>query len=101
MRIRTLSPPLPTLPSILTLPGFNSVVYFLCLIVDCCSSRQEKDRFYAFDRLRMMGVYLNTTEGVLLSIVQDKQHPQFKAVQGLIREQGPDTGLMGGHTAKL
>ena len=40
-----------------------------------------------------MGAYLNTTESVLLSLVKDKNHPQFKPIQKLIMEPGPDTGL--------
>lgn len=63
------------------------------VIVDCCSSRVAKDRIFAMDRFRQMGAYLNTTESVLLSLVKDKNHPQFKAVQALIKEVGPDTGL--------
>ena len=42
-----------------------------------------------------MGVYLNTSESVLLSLIKDKNHPQFKAVQKLIMEPRPDTGLLG------
>jgi len=68
--------------------GFNVHV-----LVDCCSSRAEKDRFFAFDRLRMIGVHLNTMESALLSLVKDKNHPQFKPVQKLIRQLGPAAGL--------
>jgi len=75
--------------------------YHVHVLVDCCSSRTEKDRHFAFDRLRMMGAYLNTAESVLLSLIKDKQHPQFKAIQKLIREPGPDAGLCPAKLAKL
>eukprot|EP00088_Acartia_fossae_P033713 TRINITY_DN3454_c0_g1_i1.p1 TRINITY_DN3454_c0_g1~~TRINITY_DN3454_c0_g1_i1.p1 ORF type:complete len:213 (-),score=37.93 TRINITY_DN3454_c0_g1_i1:642-1244(-) len=67
--------------------------YNVHVIVDCSSSRVLKDRIFAMDRFRQMGAYLNTTESVLLSLVKDKNHPQFKPIQKLIMEPGPDTGL--------
>lgn len=71
------------------------------VLVDCCSSRQAKDRFYAFDRMKQAGAFLNTSESVLLSLIGDKEHPSFKDIQKIIREPGPDAGLSTGLPSKL
>lgn len=48
----------------------------------CCpvSLRSQTDRLFALSRLKQSGAYLNTTEGVLLQLVQDAKHPNFKEV---------------------
>ena len=63
------------------------------VVVDCCSSRSRVDRVFAFDRVRAMGGFLNTTESVILNLAGDSRHPQFKNLQKIISEVGPDTGL--------
>ena len=40
-----------------------------------------------------MGGILNTTESVILNLAGDAKHPQFKNLQKIIFEIGPDTGL--------
>ena len=48
---------------------------------------------FAFDRVRAMGGFLNTIESVILNLAGDSRHPQFKNLQKIISEVGPDTGL--------
>uniref|UniRef100_A0A3Q4BMZ4 Isochorismatase-like domain-containing protein n=1 Tax=Mola mola TaxID=94237 RepID=A0A3Q4BMZ4_MOLML len=55
------------------------------IVADAVSSRQT-DRLFALSRLKQSGAYLTTTEAVLLQLVQDAKHPNFK--------ESPDTGLL-------
>ena len=55
------------------------------VVTDACSSRTERNRDAAYDRLAGEGVTLVTTEMVLFEWLRAAEHPQFKAVQGLIR----------------
>ena len=55
------------------------------VVTDACSSRTERNRDAAYDRLAGEGVTLVTTEMVLFEWLRTAEHPQFKAVQGLIR----------------
>lgn len=64
------------------------------VVVDCCSSRSQTDRIFALKRLRDMGAVLTTTECVILGLTADSAHPKFKALQKLVFETGPDTGLV-------
>ncbi len=40
----------------------------------------QTDRLFALSRLKQSGAFLTTTEGVLLQLVQDAKHPNFKEV---------------------
>ena len=55
------------------------------VVTDACSSRTERNRDAAFDRLAGAGVELVTTEMVLFEWLRSAEHPQFKAIQALIR----------------
>ena len=55
------------------------------VVTDACSSRTERNRDAAYDRLAGEGVTLVTTEMVLFEWLRAAEHPQFKAVQALIR----------------
>ncbi len=55
------------------------------VVTDACSSRTERNRDAAFDRLAGAGVELVTTEMVLFEWLQTAEHPQFKDVQALIK----------------
>lgn len=50
----------------------------------CCylgmSLHSQTDRLFALSRLKQSGAYLTTTEAVLLQLVQDAKHPNFKEV---------------------
>lgn len=64
------------------------------VIADACSSRSMVDRMYAFERMRQSGVFITTSEGMLLQLLGDAMHPSFKEVQKVIMTSAPDTGLL-------
>lgn len=55
------------------------------VVTDACGSRTERNRDAAFDRLASAGVELVTTEMVAFEWLRTADHPQFKAVQALIK----------------
>ncbi len=55
------------------------------VVTDACSSRTERNRDAAFDRLASAGVELVTTEMVVFEWLRSAEHGQFKSVQGLIK----------------
>ncbi|XP_026854976.2 isochorismatase domain-containing protein 2 [Electrophorus electricus] len=64
------------------------------IVADAVSSRSPTDRLFALSRLKQSGAFLTTTEGVLLQLVQDAKHPNFKEIQKLLTHPSPDTGLL-------
>ncbi len=55
------------------------------VVTDACSSRTERNRDAAFDRLAGAGVELVTTEMVAFEWLRTAEHPEFKVIQGLIK----------------
>ncbi|MBP6644777.1 MAG: isochorismatase family protein [Burkholderiaceae bacterium] len=55
------------------------------VVTDACSSRTERNRDAAFDRLAGAGAELVTTEMVVFEWLGSAEHPQFKSVQSLIK----------------
>ncbi|MBK7000889.1 MAG: isochorismatase family protein [Rhodoferax sp.] len=55
------------------------------VVTDACSSRTERNRDAAFDRLAGVGVELVTTEMVVFEWLRSAEHPDFKAAQALIK----------------
>jgi nicotinamidase-related amidase len=55
------------------------------VVTDAVSSRTERNRDAAYDRMAAEGASLVTTEMVLFEWLRSAEHPQFKAVQGLIK----------------
>ena len=55
------------------------------VVTDACTSRTERNRDAAFDRLAGAGVELVTTEMVAFEWLRSAEHPDFKAVQALIK----------------
>lgn len=55
------------------------------VVTDACSSRTERNRDAAFDRLAGAGAELVTTEMVAFEWLRSAEHPNFKTVQGLIK----------------
>ena len=55
------------------------------VVTDACASRTERNRDAAYDRLAAEGANRVTTEMVLFEWLASAEHPQFKAVQALIR----------------
>lgn len=56
------------------------------VVTDACSSRTERNRDAAFDRLAGNGAELVTTEMVAFEWLRSAEHPAFKEVLGLIKE---------------
>ena len=55
------------------------------VVTDACSSRTERNRDAAFDRLAGAGAELVTTEMVAFEWLRSAEHPAFKDVQALVR----------------
>jgi nicotinamidase-related amidase len=55
------------------------------VVTDACSSRSERNRDAAFDRLAGAGAELVTTEMVAFEWLADAEHPRFKEVLALIK----------------
>jgi nicotinamidase-related amidase len=55
------------------------------VVTDACSSRTERNRDAAFDRLAGAGAELVTTEMVAFEWVRSAEHPAFKEMQALIK----------------
>lgn len=55
------------------------------VVTDACASRTERNRDAAYDRLAGAGAELVTTEMVLFEWLRSAEHPDFKAVQALIK----------------
>jgi nicotinamidase-related amidase len=55
------------------------------VVTDACSSRTERNRDAAFDRLAGAGVELVTTEMVAFEWLRSAEHPAFRQIQGLIK----------------
>ena len=56
------------------------------VVTDACSSRSERNRDAAFDRLAGAGAELVTTEMVAFEWVRTAEHPLFKEVLGSIKQ---------------
>ena len=57
----------------------------VCVVTDACSSRTERNRDAAFDRLAGAGAELVTTEMVAFEWLRTAEHADFKAVLELVR----------------
>ena len=53
---------------------------------DCTSSRGEEYRRHALQRLGHAGAQITNHESVAFELARDKNHPQFKSVNRLLRE---------------
>jgi len=63
--------------------------YDVHVLVDGVSSRSPLDRSTALERMKAAGVFLTTTESVLLEIMRDSKHPKFREIQKLIMKPTP------------
>jgi nicotinamidase-related amidase len=55
------------------------------VVTDACSSRSERNRDAAFDRLAGAGAELVTTEMVAFEWLRDAGHPRFKEVLAIVK----------------
>eukprot|EP01129_Flabellula_baltica_P001401 TRINITY_DN11295_c0_g1_i1.p1 TRINITY_DN11295_c0_g1~~TRINITY_DN11295_c0_g1_i1.p1 ORF type:complete len:190 (+),score=33.24 TRINITY_DN11295_c0_g1_i1:7-576(+) len=56
------------------------------VLVDGTSSQRNFDRLTAFERMRHAGIFLTTTESVLLELTGSAGSPEFKAISALLKE---------------
>ena len=56
------------------------------VVTDACSSRSERNRDAAFDRLAGAGAELVTTEMVAFEWLRTSEHPVFKEILGLVKQ---------------
>ena len=59
--------------------------YDVWVVTDACSSRSERNRDAAFDRLASAGAELVTTEMVCFEWLRSAEHPRFKDVLTLVK----------------
>ncbi|XP_063680687.1 isochorismatase domain-containing protein 1-like isoform X2 [Bolinopsis microptera] len=71
-----------------------SLGYEVHVIVDATSSRTDTDRVFAFQRMRQAGVFLTTSESMILTLAGGSDHPQFKQLQKIITTEAEDTKLL-------
>jgi nicotinamidase-related amidase len=55
------------------------------LLTDCILSRGPENRQIGISKMQLAGAILTSTEIVLFELMRDAKHPQFKAVQQLIK----------------
>jgi nicotinamidase-related amidase len=65
--------------------GLIEEEFDLWVVTDACSSRTERNRDAAYDRLAAAGAELVTTAMVAFEWLRTAEHPMFKQVQALIK----------------
>lgn len=65
--------------------GLMEQEFDVWVVTDACSSRRERDRDAAFDRLAGNGVELVTSEMVVFEWLEDCEHPEFREVLQMIK----------------
>lgn len=55
------------------------------VVTDACTSRSERNRDAAYDRLAGAGAELVTTEMVMFEWLRSAEHPNFRQIQSLIK----------------
>jgi nicotinamidase-related amidase len=68
-----------------TVLGLLAKRHRVLLVADAIGSRTPQNRSAAIDRMQRHGAEVVTTEMVLFEWLRDSQHPQFRAVQKLIK----------------
>lgn len=53
---------------------------YICLTTFVSPLHSQTDRLFALSRLKQSGAFLTTTEAVMLQLVPDAKHPNFKQV---------------------
>eukprot|EP00096_Caligus_rogercresseyi_P012263 TRINITY_DN5078_c0_g1_i1.p1 TRINITY_DN5078_c0_g1~~TRINITY_DN5078_c0_g1_i1.p1 ORF type:complete len:199 (-),score=55.89 TRINITY_DN5078_c0_g1_i1:106-702(-) len=80
------------LHTVLDLVELSKSVY---IPVDCVSSRSPIDRKLAFRRMASLpGVHLTSVETLILELLKDSSHTNFRACQALINPLSEDSDLM-------
>ncbi|ELR14382.1 isochorismatase domain containing protein 2, mitochondrial, putative [Acanthamoeba castellanii str. Neff] len=67
--------------------------YNVHVLADGTSSSRQADRLLALQRFSQAGAYVTTSESALFQLMQSAEHPSFKAISALVKEERPDSGL--------
>ena len=68
-----------------TTAALRELGYEVSVIKDACGSRAEEEYFAGLERIKDNGAYIITTEIALFEWLKGAKHPNFKAVQALIK----------------
>ncbi len=68
-----------------TTAALRELGYEVSVIKDACGSRAEEEYLAGLERMKDNGAYIITTEIVLFEWLKGAKHPNFKAVQALIK----------------
>jgi nicotinamidase-related amidase len=63
--------------------------YLVQVVADAVASRACADHDFALDRLRDAGAVIATTESVLFEWVGGAEHPAFKGISAIVKENSP------------
>ena len=64
------------------------------VVADAVSSRSPVERKFALRQMELAGAWLTTSECLLLSLLGDASHPNFRQIQKLIMQPAPHAGLL-------
>ncbi len=59
--------------------------YLVSLVCDAISSREAYQQSLAIDKMSQLGVPTTTVEMVLFELMKTAEHPQFRAIQALLK----------------
>uniref|UniRef100_A0A2P2IAW2 Isochorismatase domain-containing protein 1 n=1 Tax=Hirondellea gigas TaxID=1518452 RepID=A0A2P2IAW2_9CRUS len=59
--------------------------YKVHVVADCCTTRSVDDRNLSLLRLMQIGCFVCTCENVLFKLLENKDHPKFRAIAQLVR----------------
>lgn len=68
-----------------TTAALRELGYEVSVIKDACGSRAEEEYLAGLERMKDNGAYIVTTEIALFEWLKGAKHPNFKAVQALIK----------------
>lgn len=68
-----------------TTAALRELGYEVSVIKDACGSRAEEEYLAGLERMKDNGAYIITTEIALFELLKGAKHPNFKAVQALIK----------------
>ena len=68
-----------------TTAALGELGYEVSVIKDACGSRAEEEYLAGLERMKDNGAYIITTEIALFEWLKGAKHPNFKAVQALIK----------------
>eukprot|EP01114_Cavostelium_apophysatum_P023845 TRINITY_DN9113_c0_g1_i1.p1 TRINITY_DN9113_c0_g1~~TRINITY_DN9113_c0_g1_i1.p1 ORF type:complete len:201 (-),score=30.68 TRINITY_DN9113_c0_g1_i1:29-631(-) len=67
--------------------------YDVHIIADGVSSQRSSDRKIAFERMKQFGAFITTSESAVFQMLRSAEHPSFKPLQPLFKEEHLACGL--------